>query len=622
MTSIVVLNSLLLFGSGLVLIGIVSSLVASRFGAPLLLVFLAIGMLAGVDGIGGSPFSDFRATYLVGSLSLAIILFDGGLRTRVSGVRGAVAPAAVLATVGVVITAGLTGLVAMLVLDLAPLEGLLVGSVVASTDAAAVFFLLRAGGLQLKRRVNAMLEVESATNDPAAVFLVVLLVQLIGAGGVSSTTEFVNLVLRQAIVGITAGVAGGFAITFAVNRITFPSGLHPLFVVAGAVTLYAMTALADGSGFLAVYIAGLIVGNRPVRAFAPILSFHNAATWLCQIVMFLMLGLLVTPADLLSHAIPALAIAIFLIFIGRPVAVWLCLTPFRFPVREKLFVSWVGLRGAVSIFLAAIPMLSQLPNAEVYFNVAFFVVLVSLLLQGWTVTSAARSTGVALADPAPEVSRVEIDLPGQLDYEMVGYPIVADSPVMGRGGLPPWARAVLIVRRNAVLTPEEAGALRVGDYGYFLAPPQRVNRLDRLFAPFEGHQGRASAGVFSFGPDVRLGELAATYGITVDDDVKDQTVGSLFIDTFEEGVREGDRIALGPVTLVARGVHDGVPHTISLILDSEDADVAVVVPTTAMERLMAALVARLTPLQARLADGTRRLTESLRGAVSRWRARL
>ncbi|WP_019403635.1 MULTISPECIES: potassium/proton antiporter [unclassified Chelatococcus] len=622
MTSIVILNSLLLFGAGLVVVGIASSLVASRFGAPLLLVFLAIGMLAGENGIGGIPFSDYRATYLVGSLSLAIILFDGGLRTRFAGIRGAVAPAALLATAGVVITAGLTGLVAMLVLDLRPIEALLVGSVVASTDAAAVFFLLRAGGLQLKRRVNATLEVESATNDPAAVFLVVLLVQLIGADGTSSVADLVDLLLRQGIVGAAAGIAGGFAITFVLNRVTFPSGLHPLLVVASAVAIYAMTSLVNGSGFLAVYLAGIIVGNRPVRAFASILSFHNAATWLCQIVMFLMLGLLVTPADLVGHAVPALAIALFLIFIGRPAAVWLCLTPFRFPVREKLFISWVGLRGAVSIFLAAIPMLSQLPQAEVYFNVAFFVVLVSLLLQGWTVTRVAQSTGVALADPAPEVSRVEIDLPGQLDYEMVGYPVLADSPVMDRGGLPPWARAVLIVRRNAVLTPEEAGVLRVGDYGYFLAPPQRVNRLDRLFAPFEGHQGRASAGVFSFGPEIRLGELAQTYGIAVDEDISDQTVGSLFSDTFEEGVREGDRIALGPVTLVARGVDDGVAHTISLILDSEDADVAAVVPTTRLERLLAGTLARLGPLQARLAEATGRLGDRLRAALSKRNERL
>lgn len=574
MDSIALVNSLLLFGAGLVVVGIASSLVASRFGAPLLLVFLIIGMLVGENGPGGVSFGDYRLTYLIGSLALAIILFDGGLRTRLTGVRGAVAPATVLATAGVLITAGLTGAVAKVALGLGWLEGLLVGSVVASTDAAAVFFLMRAGGLQLQRRVNATLEIESATNDPVAVFLVVLLVELVLADYGAPTWEVVNLLVRQGVLGTALGLTAGFGMAWLLNRVAFPAGLQPLLVVALAIVTYALAALAEGSGFLAVYLAGLVVGNRPVRAFASIATFHEAATWLCQIVMFLVLGLLVTPAKLLGYALPALVIALFLILVGRPVAVWLCLTPFRFSHAEKTFVSWVGLRGAVSIFLAAIPTLSGVPNADVYFNVAFFVVLVSLLVQGWSVTFAAKRSGVALADPAPEVSRVEIDLPGQLDLDMVGYPVLAESPIMDRGTLPSWARAVFIVRGGAILTPEQAGVLRVGDYGYFLSPPERVRRLDRLFAPFEGHQGRALSGIFTFGPEVALGDLAEAYGIPVAADMRRQTLGALFADTFEEGVREGDRIALGAATLVARGVTDGDVTMVALIPQDEPAAVA------------------------------------------------
>ncbi|MDJ1158819.1 potassium/proton antiporter [Chelatococcus sp. SYSU_G07232] len=621
MDSISLVNSLLLFGAGLVVLGIASSLIASRFGAPLLLVFLVLGMAAGENGPGGIAFSDYRTTYLIGSLALAIILFDGGLRTRLAGVRGAVAPATLLATAGVVLTAGLTGFVAKLVLGLGWLEGLLVGSVVASTDAAAVFFLMRAGGLQLRRRVNATLEIESATNDPVAVFLVVLLVELVLAGEGAPTWEVANLLVRQGLVGAALGLSAGLGMSWVLNRIAFPAGLHPLLVVASAVFIYALAAIADGSGFLAVYLAGLVLGNRPVRAFASILSFHDAATWLCQIVMFLVLGLLVTPAKLVGYALPALVIALFLILVGRPVAVWLCLTPFRFSRMEKAFVSWVGLRGAVSIFLAAIPTLSGVPNAEVYFNVAFFVVLVSLLVQGWSVTVAARRSGVALADPAPEVSRVEIDLPGQLDLEMVGYPILADSPVMDRGTLPSWARAVLIVRGGEVLTPEQAGVLRIGDYGYFLAPPERVKRLDRLFAAFEGHHDRALSGVFIFGPEVKLGDLAGAYGIPVAEDMGDMSLGALFADTFEEGVREGDRIALGPVTLVARGADDGVVTTVALIPE-EPPEGASATATPGLDRSLA-LAERLGDLVMRMSrEAVRRSGEVLRRtwwAVSRRR---
>ncbi|MBS7740525.1 MAG: potassium/proton antiporter [Chelatococcus sp.] len=596
MNTIIFVNSLLFGGAGLVAIGILSSLMASRFGAPLLLVFILIGMVAGEAGPGGILFDDYRAMYLIGSLALAIILFDGGLRTRLASVRGGAAPAILLATVGVVITAGLTGLVAMPLLNLNYLQGFLTGSIVASTDAAAVFFLMRARGLQLRRRVNATIEVESATNDPVAVFLVVLLVTLIGAQGHAGLdSEIANIplhLMRQCLIGGGLGIGGGLAIAWLINRVTLPAGLHPLFVISLAVMIYGLAGILDGSGFIAVYLAGLVVGNRPVRAFASILSFHDAATWLCQIVMFLVLGLLVSPERLMAHALPALAVAAFLMLVGRPVAVWLCLTPFRFSRQEKTFVSWVGLRGAVSIFLAAIPQLTQVPDAELYFNVAFFVVLVSLLVQGWSVAFVARHTGVALADPAPEISRVEIDLPGKVDLEMVGYPLLADSPVIQRGTLPSWARAVLIVRNDSVLTPEEAGVLSVGDYGYFLVPPDRIRRLDRLFAAFEGHQSRAMSAVFTFSPDIKFADLASAYGVEPDEGLQGLTLGAMFADTFEEGVREGDRLDIGNITLIARSVRDGVVTAIALIVGdtAEDAPLAqsrIVAPTLARIRIAA-----------------------------------
>jgi cell volume regulation protein A len=552
MSSITLANAFLLIGAALVIIGVFSSLMASRFGAPLLLVFLVIGMLAGEDGPGGIRFNDYHLTYLIGSISLAIILFDGGLRTRLASFRGTLYPAVLLATLGVVVTAAIVGVAASYVLGIGLAAGLLVGAIVSSTDAAAVFFLIRAHGLQLRRRLAAVLEIESGTNDPAAVFLTVVLVGLVLAADRTSGWQIGVDLAREAVVGAAIGISGGFGLVWVLNRVDLPGGLHPLLVVAAAVVLYALAQIAGGSGFLAVYIAGVVVGNRPVRAFASITSFHDTVTWLCQIVMFILLGLLVTPSKVLPILGPALVVAFVLIFVARPLAVWLSLAPFHFSTAEKTFVSWVGLRGAVSIFLAAIPTLSNVPNAEVYFNVAFVAVFVSLALQGWTVNYAARWLEVALPDPAPAVKRIEIDLPGQLDDELVGYPVVAGSPVLGHGTVPSWARPVLIVREGDILSPAEAGVLRVGDYGYFLAPPHRVQRLDRLFAVGDEPVDREVAAAFPFKGDVRLGAIADLYGLEVEAAERDLTLADVFADRFDENLRVGSRIDLGTATLFVR----------------------------------------------------------------------
>jgi cell volume regulation protein A len=556
MGSIGYANALILVGAALAVVGVFSSLIATRVGAPLLLVFLVVGILAGEEGPGGIKFDDFYSTYLVGSAALAIVLFDGGLRTRFAAFRGAFYPAISLATVGVVLTAVLVGLAATYLLNLNLLEGLLIGSIVASTDAAAVFFLLRAGGQQLKRRVAATLEMESGTNDPIAVFMTILIVQLLLVSGQTSVGSIAYAAIREALLGGLVGVAGGFAISFALNRIALPSGLHPLMVVASALFIYALAAVIGGSGFLAVYLAGIVLGNRPVRAFASITTFHDTLTWLCQIAMFIMLGLLVTPTKLVPYLAGSLAIAFFLILVARPLAVWLCLAPFGFQTSEKAFISWVGLRGAVSIFLAAIPTLSGVPGAEVYFSIAFVVVVVSLIVQGWSLTTVGRRLGVALDDPAPSAKRIEIDLPGQLDEELVGYPIVEGSPVVGHGTWPAWAKPVLIIRNEAILSPQEAGALRVGDYGYFLAPPQRVERLDRLFAPHEGYIDEEASAAFPFKGDVRIGAVADMYDLNVQPVERDMTIAELFDLRFEDNPRPGNRIDFGHARLVVRELAD------------------------------------------------------------------
>ena len=296
----------ILLGAVLVLAGILSSLVALRFGAPLLLVFLLVGMVAGEGGPGGIKFDDVGLTYTVGSVALALILFDGGLRTRFHTFRSVLAPSATLATIGVLLTAALIAPIAKLVLDLSWLEALLVGAVVASTDAAAVFLLIHSRGLRLRPRVAGTLEVESGTNDPFAVFMTIVLVQILMLGDQHWLTVLASFA-REAILGTVIGVLGGRVVVWALNRLSLAQGLHAPFVCTSALVLFGLAASLHASGFLAVYLAGLVIGNRPTRAHNTVVVFLDAVTWLAQIVMFVLLGLLVWPERLLSTLGPALA---------------------------------------------------------------------------------------------------------------------------------------------------------------------------------------------------------------------------------------------------------------------------------------------------------------------------
>ena len=540
--------------AALVLAGIGSSLIARRFGAPLLLVFLVIGMLAGVDGPGGIRFDDYELTYRLGSLALAVILFDGGLRTRRETFRGVLAPTLLLATLGVVITAALTGVAAHWLLELGPVESLLLGAVVASTDAAAVFFLLRAGGLQLRSRVGATLEIESSANDPVAVLMTTLLATYLATPEGLSGAEVVRELALQFGIGGFAGAAGGVLIAAALRRMQLSGGLAALFLVAGAIFVFGGVGSVHGSGFLAVYVAGVVVGNRNVPGFVQLLSVLDAGTWLCQIAMFLVLGLLATPHALDAAMWPALGIAVFLMLVGRPLAVAICLAPFRYGKREIAFIAWVGLRGAVGIFLASIPMLMRLPNAAVIFNVAFIVVLVSLLVQGWTLGLAARLLDVALPHRDREVRRVEVDLPGSLERELVGYLIAHQAAILAKAVLPGWAKLAMVVRGGEILMADQFDELRAGDYIYLLAPPGRVYRLDWLFAPpDEAREAeRELFGEFSFAAKVRLGDIATFYTLPVRKRDATLTLGEHFARHYEHTVEVGDRVRLGPVTLVAR----------------------------------------------------------------------
>ena len=570
----------ILLGALLVLLGILSSLIAMRFGAPLLLVFLILGMLSGQSGLG-LEFDDVRTTYVVGSIALALILFDGGLRTRFATFRSVLAPAATLATVGVLLTALITAPIAALAFDLRWIEGLLVGAVVASTDAAAVFFLIHARGLRLRPRVGATLEVESGSNDPFAVLLTMLLVEFLSVGD-QSWRHVLAVLSEQAFLGAIIGIVGGRAMVFVLNRLALAQGLHAPFVASSALVIFGLAAAVHASGFLAVYLAGLVVGNQPTRAHNTVVVFLDAVTWLAQIVMFVLLGLLAWPLRLMTNIWPALTVAVTLMLIARPLAVVLCLAPFPFTWREKAFISWVGLRGAVGIFLSSIPLLVGLSKAYLYFDIAFVVVLASLLVQGWTIAWAARRLHVALPRHDPLPRRVELDLPGQLAQEIVGYPVSANSPYLKRGLLPSWARPTLIVRKEKILSPVEADPIRQGDYVYLLAPPEKAQALDRFFvdmAPPAAPDPRLLGDFFVSG-DVTLGALAEIYGLTIAPEAAGVSLASYFNEELERAAREGDVVPLGTIALVVHRVTDGRASTVGLRLAEEEEQ-----PTTLIAKL-------------------------------------
>jgi potassium/hydrogen antiporter len=400
-------NLPLLAASALVFASVLTSLFSARIGLSFLLIFLLAGILAGEDGIGGYRFDDFRLSFWVGNLALAVILLDGGLRTAYATFRTGLRPASLLATVGVVVCAGITAVAAVWFVGLDWRTALLLGAIVGSTDAAAVFALLTRSGVTLNERVTATLEIESGVNDPMAIYLTLAFIALIGSGAPTSSawSTMAMAFAQQFGWGTLVGVASGFAMAALLRRVALrdaEGGILALLIGAGGLSIFAATGLLGGSGFLAVYLFGLIVGNRAAEAVAPTLAAIDGYAWFAQAGMFLLLGLLVTPSTMLGSLGPGLAVALTLTFVARPVAVWLCLLPFRFTPRETWFISWVGLRGAVPIVLALFPLLAGTPQAALLFNIAFMVVLVSLLMQGTTIGLLARKLGVAMPDPSDE----------------------------------------------------------------------------------------------------------------------------------------------------------------------------------------------------------------------------
>ena len=386
-------HELILVGGCLGLASIFAGLASARFGAPLLLVFLVVGMLAGEDGPGGIDYSDFRGAYLIGSVALAAILFEGGIKTHVAMLRLAFWPAAAMATAGVAITAGVVAAAAVLLFGVPWISGLVIGSALAPTDAAAVSLLLRRARVAVPERVNALLEVESGFNDPMSVFLTVVFVELLIAPAGMTAARAALLFAQEMGGGIVLGLAGGYALRLMLRRLPAEAAVFPILALAAVFAVFGLAQVLGSSGFLKFYLMGVVVGAGRFATRERLEEFFEAFAWLAQIALFLMLGLLVTPHALLPAAAPIAAIAAVLILAARPLAGFVCLLPLGFTLRETAFVSWVGLRGAVPIYLTIIPVLMGAQEGPRLFGVAFGVVVASLVVQGWTIRRAAVLLG-------------------------------------------------------------------------------------------------------------------------------------------------------------------------------------------------------------------------------------
>lgn len=550
----------LFVAAALVMAGILVSPLSNRIGMPVLLLFLAVGMLAGQDGPGNIVFNDIGLSFVVSNLALAVILLDGGMRTDVHHFRVALRPAFALATFGVIVTAGVVGLVASWILGLPLLVGLLLGAIVSSTDAAVVFSLLQGGGLSLNDRVKATLETESGSNDPMAIFLTVLVINLIQNPG-ETWLDGLRMLVEQFGIGAIAGIGGGYLVARLLKLVDLVTAMYPLLVVSAGLVLFALTNMAGGSGFLAIYLMGIVLSAKRPSQMDSILQIHDGLAWLAQLVLFLLLGLLITPSELLDTLPEALLISLVLAFLARPLSTVLGLLPFGFSRREHVFMAWVGLRGAVPIVLAIFPLMAGVEDARMIFQITFIIVIFSLLVQGSTLAPLARRLKLEVPPrPEPEL-RVPLQLAAAGDHELLLFPLKGKrwrQPVeITDIHLPAPSRIVMYFRDGEMFERRRGLFAQEGDLIAVFSRHDHANDVGQILGwdePPERLTDRRFFGEFTVNGAAALRDVQAMYGVEIRDFDPALTLSDCFARASRGHPVVGDRLDLGSLLLVAREV--------------------------------------------------------------------
>ncbi len=557
-------NLTILVAGALFFSSIVATLISARLGAPLLLIFLVIGMLAGEDGVLGIKFGNPDVALLIGSIALVIILFDGGMRTHPDRVRVVLAPSAVLATLGVVLTCCILGVAASYLFNLTLLEGLLLGAILSSTDAAAVFSIFQSAGLNIKERVASTLEIESGSNDPMAVMLTFTLVGVL-AGQSELNWSLSSVFFQQAVVGAAVGYGAGRFFVLLCRKLPLSAAFFPLLAVSYALLIYGLTNQFGGSGFLSVYLMGFLIGNARLPQIQQILRMHDGLAWLSQIIMFLMLGLLVTPSKLVEYAIPALILALVMIFIARPIAVFLSLVPFHFPKKDQVFISWVGLRGAVPIILALFPWLAGVPNKDLYFNVAFFVVIVSLLIQGWSIAPVARWLKLEVPpEPGPDHSMALDSVDSNDLLQVLSFKVGKGSPIVDSDwqqlNMSPDVSYLGVLRKGEWIKAEQSPSFQLNDILLVLSKAKDVKAVsDKVSTSAEqtSLDKLDFFGDFVLNGEITLNELDGFYSIKfAEDQDPSQSLSEYITEKFHRRVVVGDQVQLDQLVLTVRQIDD------------------------------------------------------------------
>lgn len=553
---------IILFVSFLLFLSVLASSLA-RFGPPLLLIFLVMGMLAGQDGPGQITFDSVPLAFLVANLSLAIILLDGGLRTHIQTFRVGLLPALSLATVGVVLTAALAGAFAVWLLEVDWRYALMLGTIIASTDAAAVFSQLRQGGVALNQRVSATLEIESGTNDPMAIFMVLFLLEL-GMGEQQLTVgAIVGELVTEFGIGIAGGLVLGYALSLLLSQVRLVEGLYALLIASGGLMAFTVIHQLGGSGFLGIYLVGLIVGNRRNHASEHVFRAMDGLAWLAQASMFLVLGLLVDPEQLWDYAGYAVLIGLFLMFIARPAAVWVSLLPFRFPAREQAFVAWVGLRGAVPIVLSLFPLMAGMDGARLLFDITFAVVLMSLIVQGISMAPMARLLRLQVPREQGPEADFQFDGTRPDPYAILAFRIQPTSNLAATPGEGltrfEGVRCIAVTRGARLLFPRKGFVFAARDLLYLTTPTRHSEELGALFRGDTKNVPPPDRlyGTFVLRGDAPMAEVGQAYKLLLEPLDAEQTLAEVIRRRLHRRPVEGDEVHVDGLRFTVRTMIDG-----------------------------------------------------------------